>query len=357
MKIIDRYILKELCLPFGISLVALCFIVFTKEMLRIVELLISKGIGVLSVLKIIVHLMPSFLVLTLPIACLIASISTFSRFSYEKELVAMRAAGISWIRILVPLLTFSTLVFGLTLYLSQWGQPWSNINLKHLAKSLIEDQLTLALDRGIFNKPKTNLVIYVPEPREGQNVQGIFISDQRNSAKPLIITAKNFRMLNDPDHNHLGIQLLDGAIHQTPRDASKHHQVEFNTYDLKMDFLLVREPKRMSYTSIMKKLEETRWQNTNALRRLMEHYKDIAFPIATLIFGVLGLPIGVMSKRSSQIGGFAIGILIMVGYYLLNILGEFSVTTLTTHPFIGAWIPNIILTIITGMLFYRTSLR
>lgn len=71
----------------------------TKELLRLVELLVTKGIGLLSVLKVFAHLLPSFLVLTLPIAGIIASITAFGRLSLDKELVAMRAAGLSLLRL------------------------------------------------------------------------------------------------------------------------------------------------------------------------------------------------------------------------------------------------------------------
>ena len=89
----------------------------------------------------------------------------------------------------------------------------------------------------------------------------------------------------------------------------------------------------------------------------MEYYKDWGFPVATLILGVLGVPIGIVSKRSERMGGFAIGVLIMVGFFILNIVGEFLVTKLILHPFAGAWFPDIILLIITIILFYRASQR
>lgn len=97
--ILDRYIFRETITPFSISLGALCFVMLTKELLRLVELLVTKGIGLLSVLKVFAHLLPSFLVLTLPIAGIIASITAFGRLSLDKELVAMRAAGLSLLRL------------------------------------------------------------------------------------------------------------------------------------------------------------------------------------------------------------------------------------------------------------------
>ena len=347
-------------IPFSVSLAALCFIVFTKEMLRLVELLVSKGVGIMAVLNIVAHLMPSFLVLTLPIACLVSSITTFGRLSYDKELIAMRAAGVSLLRIGFPVFVFSFLVFLATMYLSQWGQPWSNVSLKKLAISLVKDQLTLALDKGVFNEPTEGMMIYVPQPQEGKKAEGIFISDQRDPSKPLIVTANSFTMLQDPKQKHLGFRLFDGTIHAVPADITQHHQVTFSTYDLKMDLpsdFNVTTPNRRGYDYLIKQLEDSGWRDTNNLRRLMEYYKDLGFPVATLILGVLGLPVGIVSKRSGRIGGFAVGVLIMVGFYLLNVVGEFLVTTLILHPFAGAWFPNVVLLIITCVLFYRASQR
>ena len=360
MTILDRYILKELFVPFSISLCILCFIVLTKEMLRLVELLVTNGVGLLAVFKIIVNLMPSFLVLTLPMACLISSITTFSRFSFDKELVAMQAAGLSLLRIAVPVFVFSFLVFLGTLFLSQWGQPWSAISLKKLAISLIQDQLHLALDRGVFNEPADDLMIFVPKPELGEKARGIFILDQRDPAKKVIVTAQTFQMLKNPQRKQFGIRLHEGKIHHISKDGAQHHLVAFSTYDLKMapsPALNVEKPERPDYQHIMAELEKSDWRDTGMLRRLMEYYKDLGFPVATLILGVLGMPVGIVSKRTGRMRGFVLGIFIMVGYYLLNVLGEFSVTALFLHPFVGAWLPNVLLLLMTWMLFYQASRR
>ena len=360
ITILDRYILKELLTPFWISLAVLCSLVLTKEMLRLVELLVDKGMGLPAMLQIIGHLMPSFLVLTLPIACLISSIAAFSRLSLDSEVVAMQTAGFSLLRITAPVLVFSLFVFFGTWGLSQWGQPWASVSLKSLAISLIQEQVQLALEHGTFQEPMDGLMMFVPEPDAGETAKAIFIADRRDPDRPLIITAKSFHMLNDPRHKQFGIRLHEGTIHQTPRNVERYHHISFTTYDIKMDLsstLGVAKPVRPDYQHIMAALEQSGWQNSGMLRRLMEYYKDLAFPMATLILGILGVPVGIVSKRSGHIGGFALGIVIMVGYYLLNVLGEFGVTTHIFHPFVGAWFPNVCLLLITGILFHRVSRR
>jgi lipopolysaccharide export system permease protein len=89
----------------------------------------------------------------------------------------------------------------------------------------------------------------------------------------------------------------------------------------------------------------------------MEHYKDLAFPAASLIFCMLGVPVGIVSKRSGRVGGFAVGVMVVIVYYVLNVLCEFFVTTLLLPPFAGAWLPNGLFLVMGIALFYRVSRR
>lgn len=355
--ILDRYIFRELLSPFLISLGALCFVMLTKELLRLVELLVSKGVAFLSVLKVFAHLLPSFLVLTLPIAGIIASITAFGRLSFDKELVAMRAAGLSLIRLSHPVFVFALLVFGLTLTLSQWGQPWSNVNLKKVALNLLRDELVLELERGVFNETVPNMVIYVPDTQSGQDLTGIFVSDDRNPNDPRVIVAQQYFVMTDPKSNQIALRLVDGVIHSRPDNPEQYRKVAFATYDLKMSFNenLYGTDERSSVETIIAKLDQSGWTDTAALRRLMEHYKDLAFPTASLVFCILGVPVGIVSKRSGRMGGFAVGVLVVVVYYVLNVACEFLVTTLIIPPFAGAWLPNAVF--LVGTVIWFTNMN
>jgi len=356
--ILDRYIFAELVPPFFISLTGLCLVLLTKELLRLVELLVSKGVGLGAVIKVFLHLLPSFLVLTLPIAGIIASITAFGRLSFDKELIAMRASGLSLLRLSRPVLVFSCLIFGLTLALSQWGQPWTSVSLKKLALSLLRDKLTLALDNGVFNEPVPHMVIYVSDSRTGPSRRGIFIADERNPLDRRVIVASDYTLLSDLGNSQVGLRLLNGTVHSRPHDLEQYHQVSFSTYDLKVSLdqsVYAAVEERPSREAVLAQLERTQWRDTGALRRLMESYKDLAFPTAALIFGILGVPVGIVSKRSGRIGGFAVGVGIVIAYYVLNVLCEFFVTTLVLPPFAGAWLPNALFLVVTVVLFVRMN--
>jgi lipopolysaccharide export system permease protein len=356
--LLDRYIFTELVSPFGLSLGALCFIMLTRELLRLVELLVSKGVGFWSVLKVFAMLLPSFLVLTLPIAGIIASITAFGRLSFDKELVAMRAAGLSLMRLSQPVLLFAFSVFGLTLLLSQWGQPWSSMNIKKVALNLLRDQLVLALEHGTFNEPLPNMTIFVQDSPDGRIAKGIFISDERTQGKPRIIVAEQYQVLMDQANDQVALRLLNGVIHSRPDEIDQYEQIAFTSYDLKLNLSqsgYANVDERPTYESILAELQRSDGKDPGALRRMTEYYKNLAFPTASLVFCMLGVPVGIVSKRSGRIGGFAVGVLVVVVYYVLNVACDFLVTTGTIAPFVGAWLPNGIFVIVTLLWFVKMS--
>ena len=87
----------------------------------------------------------------------------------------------------------------------------------------------------------------------------------------------------------------------------------------------------------------------------LKYYKDLAFPTASLVFCLLGVPVGIVSKRSGRVGGFAVGVLIIIVFYVLNVACDFLVTTMLISPFVGAWMPNIVFIVATIILFMKMS--
>jgi lipopolysaccharide export system permease protein len=356
VRTIDRYVLQELGVPFGLSLAALTFILLTREIIRLVELLINKGIGFVPLLKTFFILLPSFFVLTLPMACLIASISAFSRLSSDHELTALQATGISVGRLVRPLLLFSGAVFVATLVMGQLGQPWSGQSLKKLALVMLRGQISMVLDEGVFNTPADNVVVYIAERSLADEPRGAFISDTRVKGEPRIIVARDWAVINDQLHNRIGMRLNNGVIHVNPKDPSEYRMIRFTSYDFKLDLAetqtLVAE-ERPSIFEIRYQLAETQGTEPRYLKLLEDEYKKLAFPTATLVFGLIGMPLGIVIKRSGRTGGFAVGVLIILGFYVLNVLGDLWVVNRTMSPFAAAWFPSVVFAMVAGLLFLR----
>src|SRR5206468_8618657 len=117
------------------------------------------------------------------------------------------------------------------------------------------------------------------------------------------------------------------------------------------------DEQRPSRKAVVEALNKSNWRDEASLRRLMEYYKELAFPTASLVFGLLGVPVGIVSKRSGRVGGFAVGVAIVIVYYVLNVVCEFFVTTRVLSPFAGAWLPNAMFLALTVVLFHRVSRR
>lgn len=273
----------------------------------------------------------------------------------------MRLAGLSLLRLSRPVFVFSCLVFGLTLALSQWGHPWSTVSLKRLALTVARDQLVLSLEKGVFNEPISNLVVFVAKDQTQEGGRGgIFISDERKPTKPRLIVASRYRILHDPKRQLVALRLFNGSIHSPTHDADRYRQASFARYDLALPVnptLYTPLPVRPSRQALLERLEQTNWRDTEALRHLTESYKNLAYPTAALLFGMLGIPIGIVSKRSGRIGAFTIGVMVVVAYYMLNMLCEFLVITGVLSPFAGAWMPNALVLIGGAVVFYRIAQR
>jgi lipopolysaccharide export system permease protein len=226
-----------------------------------------------------------------------------------------------------------------------------------VALSLLRDQLVLALERGSFTEPIPGMTIYVSDKGE-QPSGGIFISDGRIASEPRVIVAQDYRVLIDSASDQVALRLQDGVIHTKPDEIDEYQLASFSSYDLKLSLNqsgYASTEERPSYDQLVARLNASQWRDPWALRRLTEYYKDMAFPTASLILCMLGLPVGIVSKRSGRIGGFAVGVLVIIAYYVLNVACEFLVTAAAIPPFAGAWLPNSVFLVITLVSFYRMS--
>ncbi len=353
MKIIDRYILKEFLTPFLLSVAIILFLLLTQQMLRMVELLIDKGVGVVIVIELFIYLVPSFLVLTLPIATLIASISAFNRLSGDYEIVAFRAAGIGMGRILRPVAMISAILCLGVYYLSVVAMPWSGHSLKDLAVKLLKKQVSVGIDAGSFNELIPQMVFYVDEMPTFNEMKGIFIQDLRKPEHPNLIIAKTGTIASNPEEETLQLELHDGSIHRRGQNENQYQRILFSSYRIKFNLSdLLAQPgglgqEELSREEIERQLERAGGDDPRWKRRLQAYYRNYALPLASFFFGIIGVPIGIRSRRAGRLGGFAIGVFTVGLYYLLMISGDFLMASRLFTPLMAAWFPNIVLGLFT----------
>jgi lipopolysaccharide export system permease protein len=344
--LLDRYIFREVLTPFALTLGALILILLMDQLLRLTELLINKGITFLTIAKIFVSILPPFLVIAIPASVLIGMIIAFSRLSTDGEVTAFKAAGVSLYRLLRSPLIFAVLTFALTFSLSIWAQPWAGRSLKNLAVSIFKQQASVGLEAGTFNEPFENMVVYVEQMPTPDTLKGVLIYDLRDPETPVLTLAGEGIVMSDPKNGGAGFRLLDGSQHRINRsDPDRHQLLRFGVYEFKLnlDSALKSENlqvERVRPEELKKAMAEKPEQAARYRELLVEYYRNYTLPFSCLIFGLLGVPLGITVKQAGRLGGFALGLLTAAVYYILIILADLLSTSGTMSPLLAAWFPN-----------------
>ncbi len=347
--ILFRYILRELIAPFLLSVAVLTSLLVIFQSLRLIDLVINRGLSLESIGKIFLFTLPTFFVLTIPMAVLIASISAFNRFSSDNEDIAMKGTGVGYTRMAVPVLFASLGVLVLTLPLSITAKPWAGRSLKNLALDLAQKEASIALEEGVFNDVFENLVIYVESMPTHRDLQGILIADSRDPNQPKVIIAKRGSLFHLEGQRKLSLRLENGAVEVGRGSGDTFREVTFSSYQLTLDLdtalkrIVVSPDDQLDLESLRRKIKTARDPDNKYNRLLTQAYKNYLFPWATPVFAIIGMPLGLYSRRSGRLGGFAIGIGVIAGFYLFSVMGDFAVGARIGTPLAGALFPLVAL--------------
>ena len=177
-KIIDRYIFQEIAFPFILILCILTFVLLMGKILQIMDLFINKGVGFFSIVKIIIFLMPSFMLFTIPIALLISVLIAVGRLSSDNEITALKTSGISLLQMYYPVAVASMITFVLTLLISYFILPQSNFSTKRLLFNLVQQNAQIGIKEKVFNDDFKGFLIYADKvPHDNNYMEGIIVSD------------------------------------------------------------------------------------------------------------------------------------------------------------------------------------
>lgn len=213
MKILHKYLLREIFGSFLVLLIACTTVLVTVRMLKLISLVMNKGVDPSVIIKILFSLMPPFLEIALPLSALFAVLLTFSRMSVDSELVVLRGSGVSLMQLLLPVLIFSSCSFVLLTFISQVGKPYANKALQEALFEVARSKTTAGLDAGIFAKLGA-LTLYAEEvEHETGALKKVLIDDKRTTERKLILSQRGTIVSNAADQS-ITFFLEDGSIHE-----------------------------------------------------------------------------------------------------------------------------------------------
>lgn len=366
-KILFRYLISEILPPFFIGLLAFTFILLVGRMLKLIELVVTRGVSPLQIGKLFSLILPTFLEMTVPMAFLLAILLGLGRMSNDQELLAMKASGVSPTQILWPTIFVALVIAAMTLALTMFVRPAANFALKKEIYNIAKSRIGTALKEKVFNDDFPNILIYVEEIiPPGTTAQGVLIVDNRDNTREDIILGKVARITTDEETNSLGLRLFDGSIYERDPSRGGFSQTRFNIYDFKVGLeelvgpVRQREsgPKEMPLTDLLSSIQTKQSHGTQATAERMELHQRISFGFVPLIFCLLGVSLTLLPRpsRANRSWGFMLCFFWLLVYYALLSFGKALGDKSVLHPIPAVWLPNLVIGGI-AIHFFKQALR
>jgi lipopolysaccharide export system permease protein len=364
-KTINLYILRETAIPFIMILFVLTFVLLMGRILQLMDLMVNKGIGFIDIAKFIILLMPSFLMFTIPISLLVAILIGLGRLSGDNEITVMKASGISMYQLSQPIAVASLIAFIMTAVITLFLVPQGNYATKQLLYNVSKKQASIGIREKVFIDDFKGLLIYAETiPMDGAYMAGVLISDTRLTEEPSTIIAKKAYLISDPKALTVTMRLENGSTHTVDAGLKNYRKMDFSTYDVNLDIgsalfdenkLKEKSSGEMTVLELQEKLHKTGLEKQFLREVAIELNKKLSIPMSCLIFGILGLPLGIRAHRSVKSRGIAMGAMIVALYYMLQLGGEALVQTGKVSPAVGTWVPNLVFGLAGVVLFIVTA--
>ena len=359
-KIINLYIFKEITSIFFIILFTLTFVLLMGNILQIMDLMVNKGISFLAIVKLIIFLLPSLFMFTIPIAFLVSILIAMGRFSADNEITALKTSGVSLMQMYYPVAFASLIAFAFTIIIGYYLVPHSYSASKRLLFDLAQQHAAIGIKEKVFNADFKDILLYAEKIHpKGDYMENVMISDNRIKGEQNTILAKKAYLFADTDSMTVMLRLEGGSIHTVSSDFKKYRKIDFKSYDINLDLSTSissanhsKTKDEMTMNELLEKIKEP-GLNEVALREFaIEVHKKFSIPLSCIFFGLLALPLGIRNHRAVKSRGFTVGIIIATSYYLLRIGGEALVETGRLSPGVGVWTPNFIFALLGIYLFY-----
>ena len=266
MRIIRDYILKEFFHSFILSIVVFTFVLLVGNVIRLADLVINKGVEILSVIKLFLFLVPWLLSFTLPIAALTGVILTFGRFSTDGELIAMKASGVSLYRISFPIIMLG-IIFSFTAFLlNDQVSTNSSYASRKVIKEIGMHNPTAYLEEGTFIRGFENYIIFIYEIR-GNRLKNIRIYQPQEGKPTRTIIAERGELNTIPAKNIVELKLFNGTSEEpSPTEPDSFYKLNFKTYFMTLDLTKIFKREKID--------KKTREMSVNELRQEIAKYVE-----------------------------------------------------------------------------------
>jgi LPS export ABC transporter permease LptF/LPS export ABC transporter permease LptG len=358
VRTIDRYVIREVLWPFIIGLLVFTFMLIIPFLIEYAESFISKGVPMMVVLRVMATLLPSALALTIPMSLLLGLLVAFGRLSADREFVALQACGVSLFRLMRPVALMSVVAWLATSYVLLIAVPDANQRFREITFGVVAERAEGEVRPRVFFEDFPDVVLYVRDvPVGGGGWTDVFMADNRAGQSPSVYLARRGRVVIDRTARTLEMVLEDGACH-TADGAGTYEVFQFDRLLLSLnpETVFPRQgpplgAREMSIPQLQQRAAELEAEGIYPHSELFEIQKKFSIPFACLVFGLIGLGLGVSNRRDGKLASFVVGLGVIFVYYVTLWMGQSLIRGHVIPPWLGAWAPNILLGGLGGLLF------
>ena len=304
-------------------------------------------------------LVPPALTFTIPTALLVGILTGFGRMSSDSESVAFRAAGLSTVAILRPVLFLGFLAWAANFVLAVWIAPASAGRLRLLTMDVAARQMALQLQPRVFNEELGGRVLLVQDVSpDGREWQGVLLSNEADSDETEMVIAESARLIGNGNDGRYDITLTDGCTHHVVRlEQDRYTTSCFSSHSLAatVDFSGMIDAGIDPLESTTAALWNRIGENTASFTEQVEFHRRLALPFACLAFALIGFPLGLSTHRGGRSMGLVISAFLMLVYYMLFIGGTSIAGNAQLSPFVGTWGANLAFAALGLVLLLRSE--
>jgi LPS export ABC transporter permease LptF/LPS export ABC transporter permease LptG len=366
MRILTRYILGEVVSHALIGAAVFTFVLFTRDLGRILELVVRNSAPLPSVAQVFFFTVPVALTYTIPMGVLVGILIGLSRLAADSEITAMRASGIGVWTFLRVILIFVIGAWLLALGNSVYLAPRSLAALGDLQNKLKTSQASFEIQPRVFYEGFPKFVLYVQDVKAAQGAalwKGVFLADLSQPSAPRITLARE-GILASQGPDTLDLHLVNGSTHETdPKNSDQYQISTFDTTDIPIQVPatqnnLDHEPAPVGEMKVSELIEKSNSPDAMTQRwALIEYHRRLALPTACVVLALVGIPLGLSSKRGGKSSGFVLTILLVFAYYSISLIGVSLARQDRVSPGFGVWMADLAFLVGGIFLLWRSERR
>lgn len=354
MRILSRYVFREIVSSALLGTLLATFVIFLRGVDKYFELLVRSSAHTTTVLWLFALALPPVLPLTVPFGVLVGILIGLGRLSTDGEITAMRAAGVSSRAVIPPVLTFALLATIVTGAASLWLTPRAIRQSVAILNKLEAEQLTADIQPRVFEEQFPNTILYVGDVRPGPVAvwKNVFLADltppeersigMRNQAQgPRITVAAEAIAVPDPLHNRIQLSMRNASTHEVDKEGQADDSV-YSTGEQVLDAAppkpVVVQPFPEMNTGELKGYSRTgpAW-----IEARIELHRRLSLPLACIMLALVGIPLGVSSRKGGKSAGYVTALFLAFFCYHLASIALIGTAKQRALPVeVAVWTPD-----------------